>query len=703
METNTAHTLVASACISKYFLNAWKMDADTVLETELVAPKTLLSVNRLDLACKLYYIDCLEHGLDMTFARELYQAHIETFSGRSFIEPGLKTKNSIRDYLDGFGRLIADIRTRGFDPEKSVVPVGDDGVILDGSHRTAIAIYYDIPLTVVRIPGQTRKYDYQYFRENGLDEVCLDFMAEQFIRFSERVYTVCLWPASYDSAKLTAADRMIRSCAAVAYRKEVALNYHGVEQLMISFYKSMSWTGTPENGYAGIASKATACYRSKAPTTVYVICGPELEQVLALKQRIRDLYGIENSSLHITDTHEEAVEAGKMLLNQNSVDFLNYADPFRDTAFIRDFIRKAETGAPCSGPDVTMALYGIGDRRDRDDTAGGLELLHPRDHFWFWGVCLPSLAFVKSVKKQNGTPKDLKDLRLIASFERKRTNRFSALKERGVQTLRSMAKGLSRFFAGLRSGVKRKARVVYHRIKNRKRPAGKAGKNVADLQKVFWNVNTTTADYLVMRNWEGFYDDILLEGHNDIDLLCRDRDSRDIIVRLLDAKPLTADGFHYCFRCRDREVTLDTRVLGDGYYDRRWQREMLRRKRLHPLGFYVMDHENYYYSLIYHAIYQKKNGLSEEYAQRLNQMSSSDETFTQEGFAEQLDSFMRRKHYAYTATLDQSVIRNFSITPIPKKLRYPLNIRMRHAVQTLQSKHLLQRLKLRIRKLIIRG
>lgn len=689
----------AATCISDFFLESWGLAPDALLETETISPKTLLSANRLDLACKLYYIDCLEKGADIAFAKELYRAHIEAFSDGVFVEPGLKTKNNIRDYLDSFENLIIDIKTNGFDTARSVIPVGEDGSILDGSHRAAIGIYYDIPLTVVHISGESRRYDYEYFREKGLSEEYLAFMAYQFIRFADRVYTVCLWPAAYGN-KLIDADRLIRGSAAVAYRKEVSLNYHGVEQLMISFYKSMDWIGSLENGFSGVESKAKECYRNKALTTVYVICGPELEKVQELKQRIRDLYAIENSSIHITDTHAEAVEAGRMLLFRNSVDFLNHGDPFRETGFIKEFVYRAEAGRPCAGIDTTLALYGIKGRSACDESELETDLVFPNDYFYFCGIRLPSLNYVKAAKQLLESHEASDDVRLIEDFERRKTGKRAAASEQTRLMIRKTKENTTTFFKEVSIRVKRSVRTLYHRIKYRDQRVGKGIRDTEDLQEVFLNINTTTSDYLVMRNWEGFYDDILLEGHNDIDLLCRDKDSRDIIVRLLDAKPLTFDGFHYSFKYRGQEVTLDTRIMGDGYYDRRWQMCMLKQKKFHPLGFYVMDPENYYYSLIYHAVYQKKNGLSKEYAERLNRMSPSGTTLDQEGFGAELDRFMKKKRYGYTETMDKSVVKAFDNTEIRKKIRYPANIRIRHLTEKVKSKHPIQKLKIRLRKLI---
>ncbi len=688
--------------IDTYFINAWGLEPDVLLDGETVAPAVLLNANRMDIVCKLYYIECREKGEDLSYAKELYKAHIEAFSGGTFIEPGLSTKSTITDYFESFDRLIDDIHYNGFDPEKSILPVGEDGSLLDGSHRAAICIYYKITPIIVRIPGQKRKYDYKYFKANGMKEEYLDFMAYQFIRFSERVYSVCLWPAAYDEKKLSMAEQIIAQSAELAYSKDVNLNYHGIKMLMISFYKEMGWIGSIDNGFSGVSSKIRECYKSKAPTRLYVISGINLEKVVELKQRIRDFYAIGNSSVHITDTHEEAVEAGKLLLFKNSIDFLNFGDPLRNRAYFKDFVQRLQDERLCKGPINTLVLYGIVEREKCDDNGQSLELVSPNDYFYFWGERLPSLNCVKESKnKANGGVSE-EDIRRIEAFNKENAGDYYAADSKNRKS-NNLWEKVSTLSTGLINESKRRIRVFYHRIKYRKALDGSGEKNVENLQAVFLNINTTTADYLIMRNWEGFYDDILLEGHNDIDVLCRDRDTRDIIVRLLDAKPITNDGFHFCFKYKGREVTLDTRIVGDGYYDRRWQRQMLKDKKLHPLGFYIMDPRNYYYSLAYHAIYQKKNGLSGEYKARLGRMSPYGDEVCQEELAARLNEFMNDKRYAYTMTMDKSVVKAFDNSELKKRSCYPLNIRFVHLAESVRDRHPFQRLKIEIRKLIKRG
>jgi hypothetical protein len=130
---------------------------------------------------------------------------------------------------------------------------------------------------------------------------------------------------------------------------------------------------------------------------------------------------------------------------------------------------------------------------------------------------------------------------------------------------------------------------------------------------------------------------------------------------------------------------------------------MLKDKKLHPLGFYIMDPRNYYYSLAYHAIYQKKNGLSGEYKARLGRMSPYGDEVCQEELAARLNEFMNDKRYAYTMTMDKSVVKAFDNSELKKRSCYPLNIRFVHLAESVRDRHPFQRLKIEIRKLIKRG
>ena len=59
-------------------------------------------------------------------------------------------------------------------------------------------------------------------------------------------------------------------------------------------------------------------------------------------------------------------------------------------------------------------------------------------------------------------------------------------------------------------------------------------------------------------------------------------------------------------------VDIDLRYVGDNYFDQFWQQDCLNKRVLHDRGFYVMDDENQYFSLLYHVLIHKSK-IPEKY------------------------------------------------------------------------------------------
>ena len=207
-------------------------------------------------------------------------------------------------------------------------------------------------------------------------------------------------------------------------------------------------------------------------------------------------------------------------------------------------------------------------------------------------------------------------------------------------------------------------------------------KNWDNLDVIFKEANSK-CNYLILRNFEDFYDDVLLPGHDDIDVLCASKTDRKTFVDLFDAVTRVGkdNGIHYKFLYKNTEIALDIRTVGDGYYDIRWQRNMLKNKVLHNKGFYIMSDDDYFFSLIYHAIYQK-NELSNDYLYRLRKMRENCEHMNQEGFERLLYGFMTENKYYYTYTEDESVIKRFIEQPhLSSEIKYPLSIWIKHRIK----------------------
>ena len=188
------------------------------------------------------------------------------------------------------------------------------------------------------------------------------------------------------------------------------------------------------------------------------------------------------------------------------------------------------------------------------------------------------------------------------------------------------------------------------------------------ISELFEQLNAGGINYLVLRNYENLLEpEMYLDGHGDVDLLCDDALS---VVKLIDAqaagpraKSSWGDGIHYCAYVAGQRVTLDLRQVGDGYYCKKWEQELLERKVRHEC-FYVMSDEDYFYTLIYHAILQKRT-FSDEYRLRLEGMSRrlglEQKDYSQLGFISILEKHMMENGYVYTYSHDHMVPNRFSL------------------------------------------
>ena len=94
-----------------------------------------------------------------------------------------------------------------------------------------------------------------------------------------------------------------------------------------------------------------------------------------------------------------------------------------------------------------------------------------------------------------------------------------------------------------------------------------------------------------------------------------------------------------------------------GYYCEKWEKQMLARKIIHN-GFYILNESDYFFTLIYHAIYQKPS-LTIEYRDRLTAMAKNlnldGGTGSSQDFITLLETYMRHINYRYQYPKDKYV------------------------------------------------
>lgn len=220
------------------------------------------------------------------------------------------------------------------------------------------------------------------------------------------------------------------------------------------------------------------------------------------------------------------------------------------------------------------------------------------------------------------------------------------------------------------------------------------------IKEVVELLNKEHVKYVILRNYQNLLDDLIYEGgHEDIDFLVENTSE---VVGLLNAIPNKnkEDGTHYHIFVKGNRVNLDLRHIGDGYYCEEWQKNMINTRVVHN-GFFVMNNENYYYSLCYHAILQKKN-LSSEYLLRLNEMAKGlslpDDYFGNESnLLKGLLSYMKTNGYRFSYTEDPSIPLRFSLVNYGM-VKFDVDRFLKHQV-FLMSQNMLK-IKRIIRKLV---
>lgn len=197
------------------------------------------------------------------------------------------------------------------------------------------------------------------------------------------------------------------------------------------------------------------------------------------------------------------------------------------------------------------------------------------------------------------------------------------------------------------------------------------------IEEMFAALHNEKEEYIILRNYEEMdANNFYTSGHADIDFLARNGKH---FAKCIHAYPrfTSDDGIHYKVLIAGTEVIIDVRSVGDGYYDANWERAMLQNRVLLDGRFYITDSVNYYYSLGYHAILQKKK-LTEEYLLRLNDMADDlgFQAKTEKDHLFVLEKFMKEKGYYYTIPYDIWVPLRTELIDV-KMVKRQINVRIR--------------------------
>lgn len=386
------------------------------------------------------------------FNKMAYLESIRAFNGYFELNPSDGVpKNSAEDFIGSYEKLIKSIQDNQFKDNLPPVPIGRNGEITDGAHRLSACAAFGCPICVCIDSDNSESYPYSFFRRKGMNEKVMDYGALKYVELNPNSYIVNLHSVT-NPEKDTEVETILRKYGKIYYKKNVNLTFNGCVNLKRISYGSFwesdsSWIGNQDNHYIGAQRHAEKSF-GRFPLRVYVFCCDSIEDVRIAKEKIREIYGIGNHSVHINDTHTEAEWLAKTYFNENSLHLLNTRPfDFDDIAFDKEvdgFVKavnsnRADINLVCCAGSTPLNIYGKRHSSDIDylsiDDKFNISnvvysphddqlvyypkekediITNPEYHLYYRGVKFISLPILLGMKRKRGEyPKDYKDIRLI--------------------------------------------------------------------------------------------------------------------------------------------------------------------------------------------------------------------------------------------------------------------------------------------------
>ncbi|POB13204.1 hypothetical protein [Halobacteriovorax sp. DA5] len=414
-------------------------------ETNIKSPSFFLTNKRFDLGFKLTYLKY--KNTKSQWPKDLYISHINAFSLGEFTEPGNPKKNNSEIFLESFDSITKDIAANGFREDESLIPINHNNIILNGAHRVSSAIHNKRTISTIQIDEPDPNYDYIFFKKRNVKQQYLDCAALSIIENKEDLFAAILWPSS--NSKITDIEKLIPN---IFYIKSINLNKNGAHNLLSQIYFEEEWIGSPQDNFKGCYGKLTECFQSNSPLRIVIFQSKNLNDVLKIKNKVRSFYKIGKHSIHITDDHEETLTTANILLNDNTVHFLNNAHPNKFLNFrkkiskLKEYINKNKINSEDLLIDTssTLAIYGVRDANDIDILTrlpktlfsdsdidihndsikfhqSSIEELitNPSNYFTYEGLKFLSLNRLKIFKENRNEIKDKLDLEMIERLVKK--------------------------------------------------------------------------------------------------------------------------------------------------------------------------------------------------------------------------------------------------------------------------------------------
>lgn len=202
---------MGNVCISKYYRKNNNIDFDDIdtisiselkniinnfnylssflkFENEMniysVKAVNLLSPVNYDIFIKYLYFK----NIDNDYFKKMYLKHIKIFN--NYKEPDGSKKNKT-DFLNSAKKLVLDFEN-GFDSSKSIVPISNQNIVIDGSHRVALAIIKNQNVSCIKFETDDLLFDFSFFKKRGFSQEYLDLVGLSIIELVDNISCLVL-------------------------------------------------------------------------------------------------------------------------------------------------------------------------------------------------------------------------------------------------------------------------------------------------------------------------------------------------------------------------------------------------------------------------------------------------------------------------------------------------------------------------------
>jgi hypothetical protein len=427
--------------------------------SKTVNPIIFLSPNRIDITAKYIYTLFRDKSLNSEWGKNIYLEHLRCWCNLISLIPKntilnyacafpYAEKKTTSDWLNSFNTLINSMKKEGFQEKKSVVPYNiKNNVLLDGGHRVATALYFNYNITVKSFTHGGEMISMDMLEKKGMCEKYLDAMALTYASLKKNTFIVTLFPAA--KGNLDKVIDILSKNGSIVYKKNLLLTQSGAINFIKMLYDEEVWLGNYKNNFFGANAKMKYCFPTDTSKliTVFLYESDSLFSVKEAKNKIRDIYGISNNSIHINDTHQETLRIAQSVFNKNSIHFINYRtdENFKlfETFFTeyKKLIKETEESDNyCIDTGGVLAAYGIRDCHDLDIlhwrkfpnslaknkfissheaelkyhiTTKDDIIFNPENHFYYKGLKFASINIIKKMKENRNEIKDRSDIKLI--------------------------------------------------------------------------------------------------------------------------------------------------------------------------------------------------------------------------------------------------------------------------------------------------